>query len=232
MKIVDMETTKWGGRKIVSSRYSEFLLALEEYIDGRDAMLLEVIGNAEVQKLVASIRKEPNESFTVLKDGFLSKLLKFSLGTSFTLVEERELLKDIFRIAQDNAATLCVLSNNKNSNLSKKVARFSILNGRVKQLYSDTNSIDEMLQYLMSEGIDLVVSDIQPQIALSLRQTCQKKYRKNFVWIQLLNHEIADYQANPSNLAKGINWIKEGTANAVCAWKVVRFKPLINQGSR
>lgn len=232
MKIVAMETTKWGGRNIVSSRYSEFLLELEEYIDEGEAMFLEVIGNTEIKTLVASGRAKPNESFTVLKDAFLPKLLKYSLGTSFTLVNERELLKDVFRIAEDNAVTSCVFSNNKSSELSKEIATGHYGNGRIKQLFSDANSFDEMLQYLMTKGIDVVVSDIKPTLALELRQGCLKKYRKNFVWIQLMNHEKAVYQANPSYLNKGINWIKMGTANAVCAWKVVRIKSLVSQGSR
>jgi len=84
----------------------------------------------------------------------------------------------------------------------------------------------------MSQGIDLVVTDIQIDLAEELRQVCVGNYQKKFLWVQMLNHKAIFHQQNTTRTARTIGWLKKRGEVIICAYRVLRYRPFLSQGNR
>lgn len=227
-----MRTLNWRERQIVATSYSELLLDIEDHLDGNEGTVLEVMGNSGIQSSFSKAKMEREDVVTVLEESVLAKMIRFSVGAPFVLVQKKNLLSDVFNLARENGKSICVLTTNIHSELHSKLKPASAGRGRIKNLFTDSKNKEQLIQFLMSQGIDLVVTDLQSDLAEDLRQICEGNYHKKFLWVQMLNHKASLHHKKTSSIKRGVDWFKENWEVLVCAWRVMRYRPFLSQGNR
>ncbi|MFT4682539.1 MAG: hypothetical protein ACI898_001268 [Flavobacteriales bacterium] len=227
-----MRTFNWKERRIVATSYSELLLDIEDQIDGNKGVVLEVMGNSGIQSLFSKLKTERRDAVTVLEKSFLARIIRFSVGAPVVLVQKKNLLSDVFNLARENGKSICLLTTNIHSELHSEQRPSSAELGRIKNLFTDSKTKEQLIQFIMSQGIDLVVTDIHIDLAEELRQVCAGNYQKKFLWVQMVNQKENFHLKKTSHTSKTINWLKKSGEVIICAYKVLRYRPFFSQENR